>query len=93
VAPIRAPGLDREQTSKNISPTTKTYKRERQVVKDQERRAGGIERLEGTTAGSVERVACYYSLLRMRTLSISDAEGFLVISCGKVEYKSSYCND
>jgi Reverse transcriptase (RNA-dependent DNA polymerase) len=35
-----------------------------------------------------------YASLRMRTLSISNAGGFLVISCGKVEYnKFSYCND
>jgi hypothetical protein len=30
-----------------------------------------------------------YALLRMRTLSISFAEGFLVISCGNVEYDKS----
>jgi hypothetical protein len=30
-----------------------------------------------------------YELLRMRALSISYAEGFLVISCGKVDYDKS----
>jgi hypothetical protein len=35
-----------------------------------------------------------YALLRMKPLLISYAEGFLVISCGKVEYdKSSQRND
>jgi hypothetical protein len=29
-----------------------------------------------------------YALLRMRTLSILCAEGFLVISCGKVDYEN-----
>jgi hypothetical protein len=58
VAPIRDPSLDREQTSKNVSSTTKTYKTERQVVKDQEERAGGKERgRRVTTAGSVKRAA------------------------------------
>jgi hypothetical protein len=31
----------------------------------------------------------WYALFRTRTLSISDAEGFLVISCGKFEYDKS----
>jgi hypothetical protein len=63
VALIRDPGLDREQTSKNVSPTIYTYERERQVVKDRERQvvkdqegaAGGKERgLRGTKAGSLK---------------------------------------
>jgi hypothetical protein len=75
VAPIRDPGLDREQASKNISPQKRYIKREasrkrsrrnsgwereKQVVKDQEggRRVEKRKRLEGTTAGSVERAAC-----------------------------------
>jgi hypothetical protein len=59
VAPIRDPDLDREQTSKNVSTTISTYERERQVVKDQDGRAGWKERgLRGTKAGSVERAAC-----------------------------------
>jgi hypothetical protein len=30
----------------------------------------------------------YFALLMIRTLSISYAEGFIVFSCGKVEYDS-----
>jgi hypothetical protein len=46
--PIRGTGLDREQTGKNVSPTSKDTGRERQVVINQEGRAGGErERLEG----------------------------------------------
>jgi hypothetical protein len=36
----------------------------------------------------VGRVVCY-ALLRMRPLSISCAECFVVISCGKVDYDKS----
>jgi hypothetical protein len=35
----------------------------------------------------------YYALLRMRRLSISCAEGFVVISCGKVDYDKSGWRD
>jgi hypothetical protein len=41
-------------------------------------------------------ITCYalcYALLRMRPLSISCAEGFLVISCGKVDYDKSGWRD
>jgi hypothetical protein len=34
-----------------------------------------------------------YALLRMKTLSISCAEGFVVISCGKVDYDKSGWRD
>jgi hypothetical protein len=37
-------------------------------------------------------VACY-ALLRMRSLSISCADGFVVISCGKVDYDKSDWRD
>jgi hypothetical protein len=33
--------------------------------------------------------AAFYALLRMRPLSISCAEAFVVISCGKVNYDKS----
>jgi hypothetical protein len=39
-------------------------------------------------ARSIGGAACY-ALLRMRALSISSAEGFVVISCGKVDYDKS----
>jgi hypothetical protein len=59
VAPIRDPGLDWEQTSKNVSLAAKTYKRESQVIKDQEGRAGEKERgLRGTKAGTVGQAGC-----------------------------------
>jgi hypothetical protein len=35
----------------------------------------------------------FYMLLRMRSLSISWAEGFVVISCGKVDYDKSGWRD
>jgi hypothetical protein len=35
----------------------------------------------------------YYALLRMRPLSTSCAEGFVVISCGKVDYDKSGWRD
>jgi hypothetical protein len=42
----------------------------------------------------IDAPATFYALLRMRTLSISNAEGFPVIYCGKVDYdKSSDCID
>jgi hypothetical protein len=80
-APIRDPALDREQTSKNVSPTTKTYKRERKVVNDQEGRASGKERgLRATTAGSVERAAC--SICDRVKISRSDGCRPLKLSSG-----------
>jgi hypothetical protein len=58
VAPIRDPGLKREQTARTFLQQYRHMK-ERQVVKDQGERAGGKERgLRGTRADSVERAAC-----------------------------------
>jgi hypothetical protein len=56
--------------------------------------SGGID--GGWLVGCLDsslRVPCY-ALLRMRPLSISCAEGFVVISCGKVDYdKSGWWDD
>jgi hypothetical protein len=37
--------------------------------------------------------SAFYALLRMRPLSMSSAEGFVVISCGKVDYDKSGWRD
>jgi hypothetical protein len=48
---------------------------------------------ESGDQGWVQGDTCY-ALLRMRPLSISCAEGCVVISCGKVDYdKSSWRDD
>jgi hypothetical protein len=50
---------------------------------------GEVDRVPA--CNSLNRVPYYfcYALLSMRTLSISYAGGFIVISCGKVEYDNS----
>jgi hypothetical protein len=93
VAPIRDPGLDREQTNTNVSPPEKKVRTEGQVVVDRERRAGEkrdrLDANHGRCCGVVILPVHCYALPRMRPQSMSYAEGFLVISCGKVEYEKS----
>jgi hypothetical protein len=56
-------------------------------------RFGPSYKVSDWTADRLTEGPCY-ALIRMRTLSVSNTEGCLVISCKKVEYdKSSYCNN
>jgi hypothetical protein len=71
----------------------KKVRTEGQVVVDRERRAGEkrdrLDANHGRCCGVVILPVHCYALPRMRPQSMSYAEGFLVISCGKVEYEKS----